>query len=460
MTRSLERSKLNLLHILFIIVLSIFASGLISCIKSPNKIGAEILPEDSKLKVHKTDTTTVYAYSEVVESVRSDELIYNYLGSIVDPVFGSTIAGIYTQFSLSSLGHDFGSNPQLDSLILQIAYKGYYGDTNSTLIAHAYELELEEALHWDSAYYSNLILPHGPDDYLNYTFVPKPSDSTSVIDTIAGDTTMFGAVQRFNLSDYNPALGNKLLSADTVIMGNTIDFRDSFFNGLYLITEPKQQGGVLLRFDLIDSKSGLVLYYKNDEDDSLRYDYTVSSTTPRVSRYENNYFNAAADFKAQTLNGDTLLGSQKFYTQGFAGVKGVIKFPYLREWARRGNIGFNEAKLVFTGYEAEPDDPPAALLLVKAKEDGTYDLLEDQYEEGANYFDGVYKSSTNEYVFRITNHLQNLISDTSLVDYGLFVYPNASSINPKQFIFNGNQPLSDTINPFRLELIYTDFNNQ
>lgn len=454
MTRSLERSKLNILHILFIIVLSIFASGLVSCIKSPNKIGAEILPEDSKLKVYWTDTTTVYAYSEVVDSIRSDELTFNYLGSMMDPVFGSTIAGIYTQFTLSSLGHDFGPNPQLDSLILQITYKGHYGDTNSSLVVHAYELE--ESMELDIDYYSNLILQYSPADYLNYSFTPKPNDSTTVIDSIAGDTTKIGAIQRFDLGSYNPTLGNKLLSADTSIMGNTNDFSE-FFKGLYLITEPVQQDGILLRFDLVDTKSGLILYYKNDTVDSLRYDYNVSPISPRVSRYENNYFNAAADFKAQTINGDTLLGSQKFYTQGFAGVKGVIKFPYLREWARKGNIGFNEAKLVFTGYEAEPDDPPAALLLVKAKEDGTYDLLEDQYEEGANYFDGVYKSSTNEYVFRITNHLQNLISDTSLVDYGLFVYPNASSINPKQFIFNGNQPLSDTIKPFRLELIYTDF---
>lgn len=453
MTRSLERSKLNILHILFIIVLSIFASGLASCVKSPNKIGANILPEDSKLKVYWTDTTSVYAYSEIVDSIRSDELTYVYLGSIVDPVFGSTVAGFYTQFTLSSLGHDFGPNPQLDSLILYLAYMGHYGDTNSTLVAHAYELE--EGMELDQEYYSNLILQHSPDDYLNYSFIPKPNDTTTIIDSVANDTTKIGAVQRFDLGSYNPALGNKLLSADTSIMGNTNDF-SAFFKGLYVITEPKEQDGILLRFDLTDSKSGLAIYYKNDTIDSLAYVYTVSPITPRVNRYEHNYFNAESDFKSQVL-GDTALGVQKFYTQGLSGVRGVIKFPELREWARKGNIGLNEAKLIFTGYEEEPyNDAPAALLLVKANEDGTQDIIEDQFY-GETYFGGTYKSNTNEYVFRITNHLQELISDTSLIDYGLYVYPNASSINPKRFIFNGNQSLSDTIKPFRLELIYTDF---
>lgn len=455
MTRSLVRSKFRLFHFLLIIVVSVLASVMVSCVKSPKKIGAEIMPEDSKLQVYWSDTTTVYAYSETIDSIRTDELTINYLGSIADPVFGSTIAGIYSQFTLSSLGHEFGPNPQLDSLILYLTYKGHYGDTNSTLVAHAYELN--ENMELDQEYYSNLILQHFPSDYLNYSFIPKPNDSTTVIDSIAHDTTKVGAIQRFDLGAYNPNLGNKLLSADTSIMSNTNEFRD-FFKGLYLITEPIQQDGILLRFDLVDIKSGLILYYKNDTVDSLSYKYGVSAITPRVSRYENNYLNAASDFKAQTLYGDTALGAQKFYTQGFSGVRGIIKFPFLREWARRGNIGLNEAKLVFTGFEAEPyQDPPAALLLVKANEDGTQSILEDQYE-GESYFDGVYRSSSNEYIFRITNHLQSLIADTNLVDYGLFVYPNASSINPKQFIFNGNQPVNDTVKPFRLEIVYTDFN--
>ncbi len=455
MTISLVRSKNSKLPFLFTFLIVIILA-FTSCVKSPNKIGAEIMPENSKLKADWTDTTTVYAFAEIIDSVRSDELSYNYLGSIVDPVFGSTIAGIYTEFSLSSLNHDFGPNPQVDSLILQFAYRGYYGDTNSTLIAHAYEMA--ENIELTSEYFSNLILQQYPEDYLNYSFLPKPNDSTQVIDTVAGDTNMFGAIQKFNLSLYNPGLANKLISVtpEDSIMYKPSNFRE-FFKGLYIITEPKDENGILLRFSLADGGSGLVMYYKNDTADSLKYGYPTL-TTPKVNRYEHNYFAAETDFKNQVVNGDTLLGINKFYVQGLGGIRSVIKFPTLREWSRKGNYAINEAKLIFTGLEEEPyNGAPAALLLVKANEDGTQEILEDQYE-GETFFGGVYESASREYVFRITNHLQKLIADTSLTDYGLYVYTNASSINPKRFVFNGNESLNDTIKPFRLEMVVSDLN--
>jgi hypothetical protein len=457
MIQSLVLNKLRKFPFFVVIVLSLFITIFVSCTKTPNKIGAEIMPDDSQLKVFWSDSSSLYAYSETVDSIRSDNLPYNYLGSVADPVFGSSIAGIYTQFGLSTLKHDFGPNPQMDSLILQLAYAGYYGDTTSILIGHAYEIQ--ENFEADEEYYSNLLLPISSVDYLNYAFAPRPNNSTIEIDTIANDTTPIGPIQRFDLGSYDPGLANKLLSVtpEDSIMINTDKFRN-FFNGLYLVTEPISQKGSLLRFDLKNSKSGMVLYYRNDTADSLRFGYTISPTTSRVNRYEHNYSNASADFINQTINGDTTLGSTRFYAQGFGSVRGVIKFPFLKEWARKGKIGINEVKLFFSGYEEEPyNGAPAAMLLVKAKEDGDYELIEDQYQ-GESYYDGVYKSSTNEYVFRITNHIQNLISDTNQVDYGLYVMPNASSYNPKRFIFNGNQPENDTIGKLRMEIIYTDLN--
>ena len=458
MTILLVNSKKTKLRFLLAFLLPVVVLAFTSCIKSPNNIGPEIMPENSKLEVFWTDTTSVYAYSEESNSIRSDALTYNYLGSIVDPVFGSTIAGFYTEFRLSSLNHDFGPNPVADSLILHLTYRGSYGDTNSMLIAHAYEMA--EIIQDSIDYYSDQILQQYSEDYLNYSFIPKPNDSTQIIDTVAGDTNMFGAVQKFNLSNYNPGLANKLVNAsqnpDDSIMYKQTNFRD-FFKGLYVISEPKDKDGILLRFSLADAGSGLVMYYKNDTADSLKYGYPISSTR-YVNRYEHNYLNAETEFKNQVVSGDTSLGTKKFYVQGLAGVRGVIKFPTLREWARKGHFGLNEAKLIFTGYEEEPyNGAPAALLLVKVNEDGTQAIIEDQYE-GENFFGGEYKASSREYVFRITNHLQKLIADTSLTDYGLYVYTNATAINPKRFVFNGIQPENDTVKPFRLEMVVSDLN--
>jgi len=455
MTKLLVSKKLINAKITRFLAFTFIALFIISCAKDPNKIGAKILPEDSKLEVARTDTTSVYAYTILSDSVRSDELTFNYFGSLFDPEFGSITAGIYTQLSITSVDHDFGENPVVDSLVLQMAYNGYYGDTNINLTVHAYELL--ELMEFDEEYYSNLELQHDGIDYANYTFQPHPNDSTTEIDTIANDTLKIGAVARFNLGLTNPGLAEKLINADSTSMSSSEDFRN-FFKGLYFTVDAVDNEGCLVRFTLSDTKSGLILYYKNDSADSLRYGYVVSSVSPRVGKYTHDYTNASQEIKNQVLDGDTTLGQKKFYVQGLAGLRSVIKFPNLIEWARKGKYALNEVKLIFTGFEPEPYlEAPAALFLVKRNADGTQDILEDQYE-GASYFGGQYQSSTNEYVFRITNHIQSLLSDTTEVDNGLFVYANSSSLNPKRFIFNGNQPVNDTLSPFRVEIIYTDLN--
>lgn len=458
MTKLLVKRKPLSAGIIKLAAFTLLSLFIYSCTKSPKKIGANIMPEDSKLNVARTDTTSVYAYSVLSDSVRSDQLSFNYFGSLVDPKFGTVTAGIYTNIMITTLNQDFGTNPVLDSIILQMAYQGYYGDTNVSLTFHAYELT--ELMEFDDEYYSNLELQHDFIDYGDFTFEPHPNDSTTEIDTIAKDTIRTGAVEKFNLGLTNPALANKLLNPpDDSIMINSDNFRN-YFKGLYLTVNEVNSDGCLIRFNLLDSKSGLILYYHNDDEDSLRYRYMISPAHARVGKYTHNYSTASQEIQNQVINGDTSLGQQKFYVQGLAGLKGVIKFPHLLDWARKGKYAFNEVKLIFTGYEPEPYlDAPAALFLVKRNADNTQEILEDQYQ-GANYFDGEYKSSTNEYVFRITNHIQNLLIDTTQVDYGLYVYANGSSLNPKRFVFNGNQPVSDTLSPFRLEIIYTDLNQK
>lgn len=455
MTKLLVKRKPLSMGIFKLTAFALLSIFIYSCAKSPKKIGTDIMPEDSKLNVSRTDTSSVYAYSVLNDSVRSDELSFNYFGSIVDPEFGTVTAGIYTELSITSVDHDFGINAVFDSLILQMAYVGYYGDTNVSFNFHAYELN--ELMEYDNEYYSNLDLPYDGIDYGDFVFQPHPNDSTTLVDDIANDTLRIGAVERFNLGLTNPDLANKLLHADETDMEDSEKFRN-FFKGLYLTVSEVNSDGCLVKFNLNDTKSGLILYYKNDSADSLRYNYRTTLVTPRVGKYTHDFSTASQEVQNQLINGDTSLGQKKFYVQGLAGVRSIIKFPHLLEWARKGKYALNEVKLIFTGYEQDPYlEAPAALFLVKRNSDGTQEILEDQYQ-GASYFGGEYKSSTNEYVFRITNHIQNLLIDTSQVDNGLFVYANGSSLNPKRFIFNGNQPVNDTLSPFRMEIIYTDLN--
>lgn len=465
MIRLLKANKLLVKNWCFLLTLS-FIFLITSCSKPPGKIGAVIQPEQSKLDVFYSDTSTVTAYSLPDDSIRTDEKSLMLLGSLMDPVFGGSVAGIYSQFKLSANAPDFGDDPILDSLVLHLLYTDdTYGDENTPLVVHAYEML--EGIEFLDEYYSNTVIPVASTDYGNFQFVPRPNDSIIIVepiinpppyDTIEPGIDTLAPALRIRLSDASTALGYKFLNADTSEMKDSDAFVE-FFKGLYLVTEPVTEGGSISFLDIISSSSVMILYYHNVIDDTVypsNFSFIVNQYTPHFNKYEHDFLSGDNEFKAQVINKDASLGVQKFYTQGIAGVKSIVKFPHIRDWAAVGNIAINEAKLVFPGYESTPyNGAPRELGLVEIMEDGTYSTLIDE-QEGSAYFDGNYESSSNDFTFRITRHIQSLISDTSKVDYGLYMFVRGESNNPERFIFNGNQPLSDTALPFRLEIVYTE----
>ncbi len=440
----------------------IFSFLFISCSKKAGQIGFVIQPDDSKLQVAFTDTSAVYGYSKLLDSIRSDKLSVSAFGSLKDPIFGGTTAGFYTQFLLSVNGYDFGvmETRQLDSLVLTLSYAGYYGDTNTTLTAHTYEML--EGIHKDSIYYSNLQLPLDPIDYSNLTFSPRPNENVifpSIIsDTLPPDT--LPPMLIVNLSNISSVLGEKLLNATVDEMEDSEIFQE-YFKGLFVQSQPGYDDGSMLYFGLSAENSRLTLYYRSKEtdtstvEDTLSYSYIITTTTATVNKYEHEYISASPDFKSQVIYADTSLGSQQFYVQGYGGVQAIIKFPNIFKWAQTGNVAINEAKLVLPGYSGDEFyGAPAKMSLLEIEEDGTGYPLIDQ-SEGDAYFDGKYNDSRDMYEFRITRYIQSIISDTTLPNRGLYLYIFGGSVHPERYIFKGNQNGADSTG-IKLEILYTD----
>ncbi len=446
MTVLLERIKNNLsgkqtsLFYLFILLF------LVSCSKEPGQIGYILQPEDSKLQVYYTDTTSLYAYSVIRDSVRTSQLSSTGLGATQDPIFGSTVAGFYTQFMLSSPGQDFAEGSVLDSLILQLEYSGIYGDTNQLLRVHTYEMLRN--LDNDSIYYSNIEVPVGTTDFSDLTFLPRPNDSI-IVD---GDT--LPAMLRINLSNISTEMGYKLLTATSDQMESSAAFQE-YFNGVFVQSEPVNGDGCIAFFDLSALNSKMTLYYTVDDTNSLSYESIITTSSAFVGKYEHNRIAASQEFRSQVVNGDTLLGQEKFYIQGFGGVEAIIRFPYIFDWAKRGNVGINEAKLILPGTsDTEFFGPPSQLTLLKINSDTSYSPLEDQ-SEGEVYFDGFYNKGMNAYEFRITRYIQSMIKDTTMPNHGLLLYVYGGSFYPNRIILKGNENGSDTTG-IRLNIIYTD----
>jgi hypothetical protein len=409
----------------------------VSCSKKPDEIGLDLI-ENEGLEVGYDTAVSIVAHAEIDDSLRADETTLNLLGQYFDPVFGLTKASFYTQIRLATSTPDFGDTPQLDSLVLTLAYSGFYGDTTSPVTVKVYELS--STIYKDSTYYSDFSTACKPDPVASLTFTPHPLDSVLV------DTVMTAAVLNIRLAD---DLANRILSAPADSLADNDVFL-SFIKGLYLtatsVNAPGQ--GSILYFNLLSTKTALTLYYN----DTSSYAFDINDYCARINQYSHNYFSSTdALFLKQVMLADTLLGSQKLYVQAMGGVKTRLRFPSLHEMFGDRKVVINNARLVLP---LSPDEwsgtPPSSLLLYRITSSGGIDVLDDQ-REGDVYFGGTYNSSRQSYSFRISLYVQSLLAGEP--DYGLSLMMTSKAVRADGITLAGTS--SSNPDPVRLELVYT-----
>ncbi len=424
------------------------------CKNDPDEIGIGILPDDEKLSVLYSDTTTVRVHSVFIDSVKTDKTARSMLGSFFDPVFGVSAVSICTQVRLSSVSVDFGSNPVLDSIVLSLEYTSIanpaggdpiyaYGDTTTIQTINVYQID--EDIFFDTAYYSNnqVALKQPPIAGVNVSF--RPSDSIMV------DTSKVKSQLRIPLSE---TFGNSILNASDDALGSGDGFLN-FLKGLYISPETVNSGGAIVFFDLLTSASRLTVYYKNDDGEKQSYPFLISDQSARFMNFSHNYDLGSNEFMAQ-MNGDIELASEKFYLQALGGVQAVISFPYLKDWFNDQSIIVNEAKLIFTNYDADDDfSPPGALFLFTLKDDGTTGILDEQFE-GEAYFGGKYNANNNQYFFRITQQVQKIMTG-NVDNTPLSIGVSGASLLPNRVVLTGFNPSDSAKQQHRikLQLVYT-----
>jgi hypothetical protein len=421
---------------------------LLSCRKEPYEIGIDILPPTDTLSVYQTDTVTVIAYTEVQDSIRTDEFTFGMVGAIMDPVFGKTTASIYTQVRLSTEGVTFGQNPVLDSLVLVLYYQGYYGDTNT--LQHLKVWELSQDLIKDSAYYSSQTAESYSILLADQYYRPRPHDSVLVLGYNVAPHL------RVNLSNNTNYLGNKILSAPQNVLNTNEEFI-KFFKGLRIEALPVDEGGSFIKFNTADLFSKIAVYYHNsDQGDSLRFDMVIDGSAARFNGFDHfGYADANPAFRQQVLNGDTMLGQDQLFLQPMGGTRLKVRMPYLRSLVKDGKIAISNAQLVFENPDKDSTLAlPDALSLYMLDSTGAYGFVIDQ-SEGTGYFGGSYYSESRTYSFRLTRHIQNILTGDTTKNLDLYI----SAVNPlknilytNRVVLNGTSPYDPTRYPGRLKL--------
>lgn len=417
------------------LIISVLVVLFSSCSKTTESIGNGLLSENDHIGAYYIDTLQLNCHSVRIDTLLTKNLTTVLLGSMMDPVMGLTNANLFTQLHISSTNHYFGDNPVIDSVVLQLAYTGYYGDTTTMQTVHVYELA-DTLSSSDSYYQFSEVVTNGFDLANNFQFQPRPK----TIHAVVGNDTLSQAVLRIPLDN---SFGEQLAAADSAVFSTPIAFKD-YFHGLKICCESVSQNGAICYFNpTSNTTTKLQIYYRENPDaNPMRYDFYITSDDVYFNQYQHDYTLGSPEFTQQVLQEDTLLGQTQLYVQSMGGIRCFIGFPDLLEWAEAlqdngTHLIINEAKLVIP-TAVTPDSsllPPASLALVSLKTSGITALLPD-YMEGTGYYGGTYSSAKKSTTFRISEYLQGLILGNE-DSKGIYLSIAGASFNAQRWIIAG-----------------------
>jgi len=401
-----------------------------------DEIGWNLTPPGEKFKYHIDSTTVVTAYTFRQDSVTCENRDPTLIGSINDPLFGSSSADIMAQLRLSSNEVDFGVNPKIDSVVMILKYAGYYGDTTSLQKISIHEMT--RSLYYDSTYYSNLN-PAGYYDSINQvgeiSYYPTPS-ADSIYIRLSND------------------FGNRLLNTDTANLTDN-DTWLAYFKGLYFKSYPAEGVGSLVYLNLADGNSRMVMYYHNDEADSLNFELFINSNSAWINLFKHHYEGTPILSK---INDSTTVYPE-VYAQSMGGLRNYIKFEFPDSITSiiESGVTINKAELIITAADdptVTPFSRPASLRIYKCG-DGYVNQYIDDLSLGEDYYGGTFNSTTSTYHFNIGRHIQSIMhpdANQRITNKGMLLVLTNERISGNRVILkngpgNGSMKLVITYTP-------------
>lgn len=419
--------------------LFIFFVFIYSC-KEPDNVGLNVLPKSDLSSLSYSDTSSLQTSVVKEDSILATGNSANLVGAIHDDKFGDSKASFYTQVLLSSVGIDFGSKRVCDSIILTLAYSGYYGDTTA---AHNFEVDrLNEYISSDSNYYSTKSF-HTSD----------PLGTLTTSDIHPHDSVMVNGINTA------PHLRFPLYNSDSSIFCNptsnlytTNSAFLSFFNGICIkdVSSPAT-GGSILYFTLTDTMSKITVYYNDSLSFSFFFPITTSTNLAEtVNHFEHNNYSGA--IFVNNFN-DINFGKDRCYIQSMAGVKTKVEFPFLKNLVQNGNVSINKAEFTVTIDNTTTATYAAhsSLFLVGIDSAGKSFFLPD-YVSSTATFGGAQNSGT--YTFLVTRYIQQILSGKR-TDYGLYLVAAGAAVNANRTVIGGS---NNATFPMKLKLSYTNIN--
>lgn len=393
----------------FILVLtSIFL--FFSCKKNTNKsIIDNTLPDTDILHAMYQDTFSIILKTQKIDTVRTYNEGFKYLGSNQDPVFGRTDAELYTHFSLPNniTNVAFPSDAVVDSAkIIFVFTENFVGDTSTPQRYQCYLLN--QSLDPSVNYYSNATFSH---------------QSTALADIVTKPIKYKG-YKTIQIPVFN-GFAQSVISNFQYLTDNTT-FQNTY-KGFYITTKntilnPSSLQGALMKIDLGNEVSGFYVYYHTGNPPALKeskvYQFSFNnSSSVRVNHFNYDYSSGANSYLYNQLNGNYASASQNVFVKGLNGTKVYVDFPSLKNLSSLGNYSINRAEVVFKVDKSFISNdvfyaPPIGMSLLALDSAGREIFTIDQYNSNNSLlsYGGTYDKDKGEYVFNISRYIQWILS--------------------------------------------------
>ncbi len=415
---------------------------LVSCESDSDPNNGIIAATDSLL-LRFTDTTTLTAFIENDDTLRTDGTDRVLLGSYHDPVFGKTRASFYSTFTIAQSFHS--SAGVIDSVILTMKYDGGYGDLSKFTgyqVLQVFEVLEEIPAPPTEGYNSSTSFTKSAIPLATYGYAPQffPSGTEP-------------AAIRIKI---NPTFANRFFTGDTI---NSLNIRD-YLDGIFVQIDPSvtamqsaTQGGIAY-FKLNSDVSNIKVYYHEGATSYALKLPMGTSSNRRINIFQHDYTIASADaaFVNKLTTPTDTSSSDKLYIQAMEGTRVKVKMPYIQSYLDSGPIIVNRAELVIPIDNTQDlllYPIPINMLTYTLAADGRIKLMSDIFY---TYYDSYYNATTQEYKVVITQYIQQVVNGEEVAEFYIDIPVLTKNTDAYRIVINA---VEHATKPLKLNLTYT-----
>lgn len=288
--------------------------------KKDSGFGGDLLPGDNTLGLIFDDSTEITVTTIQEEPLRTDRMLFNYIGHINSPVFGTSTAKSFIEVTRpSSIPADSLGPYTLKSVALNLFYDKYFGDTTEPVSWDVYKIDRTPVK--TNIFYSDFV-PGFSFQKLgslnNYLIKPNTPSKFSELDTTAGRTN-FLQIKLENFLGYSfiNLMKSETLRRDSLFW--------AYFPGLYVTPSASQPGKAMLQMNYTDIAGGIYVTMLNGKGQIVTMVFPIAT----ASYYHTGFFHEKAGTEAGLAIGNPDAGKTKAYIQSQAGLKTLVEFPDL-----------------------------------------------------------------------------------------------------------------------------------